>query len=149
MIDAGTAVALRDLVDRYADAVDRREAHGLVDLFAPDGILLVQADGGPVESEWAGAEVTLSLDALAGFHRTFHHVGGAVFEVTGEERATGRVHCLAHHYERTGNGPIDLVMMIRYHDTYARHGGVWRFSERRVAVEWTELHAAHPTRRPR
>lgn len=149
MIEAATAVALRDLVDRYADAVDRRDADGLTDLFTPDATLVVQADGGAVENEWRGPEVTRTLDVLAGFHRTFHHVGGSVFEATGKETATGRVQCLAHHYQRTDNGPVDLVMMIRYHDVYVRLGAAWRFSARRVAIDWTELHAAHPTRRPR
>ena len=141
-------VALRQLVDRYADAVDGRREDGLLQLFMPGGTLRVQADGGAVENEWSGADVVRSLDVLAGFDRTFHHVGGCVFEPDGDG-ATGRVHCLAHHYERTGNGPVDLVMMIRYHDRYARAGGAWRIEERRVAIEWTELHPAHPKRRVR
>lgn len=147
MIDPPIAVRLRDVVDRYADAVDRGDAAGLLALFTPDGTLTVQADGGPVENEWSGADVTRSLDVIAGFHRTFHHVGGTVFESAGEDTATGRVHCLAHHYERTGNGPVDLVMMIRYHDVYLHQGGGWLIAHRRVAIEWTELHAAHPARR--
>lgn len=139
-------VALRELADRYADAVDRRDNEGLIALFTDGGVLRVQGDDGPVENEWAGREVVRSFDVLATFHRTFHHVGGCVFEPDGPDGATGRVKCLAHHYERTGNGPVDLVMMIQYHDTYRRDGG-WRIAERRVAVEWTELHPAHPKRR--
>lgn len=54
---AEDAVALRDLVDRYADAVDRRDARALRSVFADDGALWVQADGGPVENEWKGAGV--------------------------------------------------------------------------------------------
>ena len=147
MIDAATAISLRDLVDRYADAVDRGDVERLRALFTPGGTLTVQAEGGPVENEWSGAEVTRSLDVIAGFHRTFHHVGGTVFETDGEGGATGRVHCLAHHYERTPNGPVDLVMMIRYHDRYRHHDGNWLIEHRRVAIEWTELHPAHPGRR--
>ncbi|HWE57575.1 MAG TPA: nuclear transport factor 2 family protein, partial [Acidimicrobiales bacterium] len=113
-----------------------------------DGVLRVQGDDGPVENEWSGPDVVRSFDVLAGFHRTFHHVGGCVFDETGPDAATGRVKCLAHHYERTGNGPVDLVMMIHYHDSYRRDGG-WRIAERRVAIEWTELHPAHPRRKVR
>ena len=65
-------------------------------------------------------------------------------------RATGRVHCMAHHYQRTGNGPVDLVMMIRYLDRYDRTvDGNWLIADRQVVVEWTELHPAHPLRRSR
>jgi hypothetical protein len=141
-------VALRHLVDCYAEAVDGKNGDRLRELFTPAGTLRVQADGGPVENEWSGSDVVRSLDVVAGFDRTFHHVGGCVFEPEGDG-ATGRVHCLAHHYERTGNGPVDLVMMIRYHDRYARPAGEWRIDERRVAIEWTELHPAHPKRRVR
>jgi hypothetical protein len=142
------AVALRQLVDRYADAVDARDGDGLRAAFTAGGILRVQADGGPVENEWSGAGVVGSLDVLAGFDRTFHHVGGCVFDTDGDA-ATGRVHCAAHHYERTTNGPVDLVMMILYHDRYANEAGGWRIAERRVAIQWTELHPAHPKRRVR
>lgn len=142
------AVALRDLVDRYADAVDRRDAPALRRTFTDDGVLRVQTDDGPAENEWIGPDVVQSLDVLAGFASTFHHIGGCVFD-EGEGVSTGRVRCLAHHYERTSNGPVDLVMMIVYHDRYDRRPDGWRIAERRVAIQWTELHPAHPKRKAR
>jgi hypothetical protein len=138
--------ALRHLVDRYADAVDSRDGDRLRALFTEDGVLRVQADGGAVENEWTGDDVVRSFDPLAGFHRTFHHVGGCVFD-DGPDGPVGRIHCQAHHYERTTNGPVDLVMMINYHDRYTKPGDGWRIAERRVAIEWTELIPAHPKRR--
>jgi SnoaL-like domain len=146
-------VFLRGLVDAYADAVDRRDAVAFPALFVPDGVLRVQTDDGPVEAEYRGHQLVASFDVLAPFYRTFHHVGGAVFAPLtpgDDDRASGRVHCLAHHYERTRNGPVDLVMMIRYMDSYVRQSdGAWLIGERQVAIQWTELHAAHPPRRPR
>lgn len=165
-------VGLRQLIDRYADAVDRRDGDGLLGLFADDGALQVGDD-----QAWIGPDVVRSLDTLAGYEQTFHHVGGAVFDAEGIKpqpgkdepgdepgdswtRATGRVHCLAHHYQRTESGPVDLVMAVRYLDSYVRigeprtqgaaggtAGSVWRFARREVSIEWTELHAAHPRRR--
>lgn len=151
MVDALTSadlLHLRHLVDSYADAVDRLDEDAFRALFTEDGALRVQPDEGPTESEWTGRDVVASFDLLRPFHRTFHHVGGAVFDVT-PEGASGRVHCVAHHYQRTTNGPVDLVMMIRYHDRYLNHSGVWQISDRRVAIEWTELLPAHPVRRAR
>jgi hypothetical protein len=147
-VNPEVALALRDVVDRYADAVDRRDPAALRAVFSEQGVLRVQPDGGPVENEWSGTDLAEVLDTLSGFTSTFHHVGGCVFDLEGEV-ATGRVHCLAHHYERTGNGPVDLVMMIRYHDRYVRDADRWCIGERRVAVEWTELHPAHPKPRVR
>ncbi len=147
--------SLNRLVDAYADAVDRRDAAALIGLFTPQGRLRVQAEDGPVESCFEGAAVADLLDTVAGYDRTFHHVGGRVFEAGGQgdgARASGRVHCLAHHYQRTANGPVDLVMMIRYLDNYDRTvEGSWLIADRQVVIDWTELHPAHPVRprRPR
>jgi SnoaL-like domain len=149
MVDAlspADHVELRRLVDAYADAVDGLDDAAFIGLFTPDGTLRVQSDDGPSENVWAGPDLTGSFELLRPFHRTFHHVGGAVFEPDGNG-ASGRVHCTAHHYQRTGNGPVDLVMMIRYHDRYTKHDGRWLISDRRVAIQWTELHSAHPPRR--
>jgi ketosteroid isomerase-like protein len=142
---------LRQLAYRYADAVDRRDRDAFVDVFTPDGVLRVQPDDGPVESERSGADLGKVIDLIERYHRTLHHVGGEVFEpgADPDHDATGRVTCVAHHYDRTPNGPVDFVMMIVYHDRYARTEKGWRIAERRVAVGWTELHPAYPSRRPR
>lgn len=150
---AEDAAALRDLVDRYADAIDRRDEEALRRLFTDDGVVKVQADGGPLESEWSGPDLARTLDAVSGYASTFHHIGGCVFEEGDQghdgESAYGRVRCLAHHYDRTVNGPVDLVMMIVYHDVYSRRPAAWRIAERRVAIQWTELHPAQPKRKVR
>lgn len=146
----GDLAELRQLVDRYADAMDRRDRDALARVFTDDGVLRMQADGGPVDAEWVGPDVLRAMESLEPYRSTFHHVGGAVFEPgPSDDQATGRVHCLAHHYDRTSNGPVDLVMMIRYHDEYARTASGWRIALRRVAVDWNELHPAYPQRRPR
>jgi len=143
-------VALRQLVDAYAAAVDRRDGAALLALFGSEAQLRVQGENGPVESSYQGPAITESLATLAGFHRTFHHVGGAVFEAVPNDasQATGHVHCLAHHYDRSSNGPVDLVMMIRYLDRYSRGADDrWLIADRQVVIDWTEMHAAYPTRR--
>jgi hypothetical protein len=145
-LTADDVATLRQLVDRYADAVDRRDESALAALFTANGSLRVQADEGPVENEWFQGNLARSLEPLRPYHRTFHHVGGAVFDAI-PDGAEGRVHCLAHHYQRTDSGPVDLAMMIRYHDRYERPEGRWLIAERRVAIQWTELHPAHPTRK--
>jgi SnoaL-like domain len=152
-LTAEDTIALGQLVDAYADSVDRRDVAALVRLFTPDGRVRVQTEDGPVESSYEGAAVADLLGSVAGYDRTFHHVGGRVFEArpgVDGVGAIGRVHCLAHHYQRTSNGPVDLVMMIRYLDGYHRVvDGNWLIAERQVVIDWTELHPAHPLRRSR
>lgn len=137
---------LRRLSDRYADAVDRRDAGALAELFGPEGRLVLPSLGGSGGETLTGDQVRAALEPLGVYDRTFHHVGAAVFDCDGD-RATGRVQCSAHHYERTHNGPIDLVMFIVYEDEYRRAGGDWLFARRLVDVRWTEAHPAHRVRR--
>lgn len=146
MSETDDLVLLRRLSDTYADAVDRRDAAALVRLFGGDGRLILPSLGGSDGATLTGDQVRAALDPLAVYDRTFHHVGAAVFEVDGD-RASGRVQCSAHHYERTHNGPIDLVMFIVYDDEYRRAGGDWIFDRRLVDVRWTEAHPANRVRR--
>lgn len=145
-------VLLRRLSDRYADAVDRRDGDALAQLFGAQGRLILPSLGGSEGDTLVGDGVRAALDPLAVYDRTFHHVGAAVFDLDGD-RASGRVQCSAHHYERTHNGPIDLVMFIVYRDEYCRvggdgrAGGDWRFDTRLVDVRWTEAHPANRVRR--
>jgi SnoaL-like domain len=151
-LSADDRLALRLLVDEYADAVDRKDRPALVGLFTPDGELRVQGEEGPAEGVYTGPGISSAIDVIDGFQRTFHHIGGALFrsDPTSPDGATGRVQCLAHHYDRTSNGPVDLVMFIRYLDEYARVGdSTWLIARRQVVIEWTELHPAHPARRAR
>ena len=139
-------VLLRQLVDRYADAVDRRDIDGFSALFGDGGTLTLPALGPGEASTLSGDTLPAAREPLAVYERTFHHVGAAVFDVDGDT-ATGRVQCSAHHYERTHNGPIDLVRFIVYGDEYRRSAGAWTFASRVVDVRWTEAHPAHRVRR--
>lgn len=127
-------VALRQLSDRYADAVDGRDAAALARVFAPEGGVKVEAFDGGAEQRYDGAAPGGLLETLAPFERTFHHVGGAVFDAA-EGGASGRVTCAAHHY-RQGR---DLVLYVRYFDRYQHHPERgWLIGARRMRVEWSE-----------
>lgn len=136
---------LRALSDRYARAVDRRDRQALVDVFAPDGRLHVHRPGreGPASTLAGRGEIAGVVDRVSRFSATYHLVANATYEL-GEEVATGEVYCVAHHLARGPDGGTDLVMYIRYEDSYARAGGRWRIAERHVLVEWTETRPADP-----
>lgn len=62
------------------------------------------------------------------------------------DRATGESYCLAHHvYSADGERKL-MVASLRYHDTFVKEEGTWRFAGRRLYVDWTEtrtVEAAH------
>ena len=141
-------LALRALVDRYASAVDARDADGFAGLFTAGGSLAVYEteDAEPVV-EYRGHDALRSvMDLLRNFSTTFHLMANHTCAVAGDE-ATGEVYCMAHHIiEGADGGETDLVMYIRYRDAYVRAPEGWRFARRDVMRQWTEERPAQ--RRP-
>ena len=140
--DSADRIALRDLVERYAWAVDARDIDAVVDLFCEEGVLLSQLTAGTEETplERRGhAQLRRALElGLAQYQQTTHVVGGQVVELAGSE-AGGTTQCLAHHvYQSDAGDDRLLVMAIRYHDRYRKQDGSWRFAERRLRLEWRD-----------
>ncbi|WP_214412807.1 nuclear transport factor 2 family protein [Sphaerisporangium fuscum] len=132
-------VLLRELVDRYASAVDRRLPERVVALFTEDGELLVHGPGDeePRRSYRGRPAIARALTGLARFQATSHLVANQLLEVTGGE-ATGETYCTASHVYADGDGHRIYVMSIRYEDTFVRTGGHWLFTRRRERVDWAE-----------
>jgi hypothetical protein len=134
-------VALRELVDSYAQQVDRRQAASVAALFTAEGRLvsrLHQAAGEAPIVRRGRHEIAAAL--VAGLDRyiaTTHVVGGQVVSIDGDT-ATGDAVCLAHHvYESHGSRRM-LVMAVRYSDTFARQADGWGFAERQLQLDWRE-----------
>ena len=134
---------IRDLIDHYATAVDARDADAFAGLFLPKGTLVVYEPG--VEEpvvEFTGTEqLRRVMDLVTAFAETFHVMANHRSRVAGDT-ATGETYCLAHHLTEQGDDAEDLVMFIRYHDTYVRTEDGWRFDTRQVRRAWTEVHRA-------
>jgi hypothetical protein len=155
---------LRALSTAYADAADARDGAAMAALFVSDGSLVVPdypSDLRPVVTRQGHQALQRIPEVLRRYHRTFHLVGGARYDVDGD-RATGEVQCVAHHVTADGgpgpdgsvggNGPdgsrraeptragTDTVWFIRYRDRYRRSGPTWRFVRRELHLEWVEEH---------
>lgn len=138
-------LALHELSDRYARAVDRRDVESFVELFTDAAELSVHH---PVEAAAPsrvrrGRGELAEIPRLIGrYRKTFHFVGNALYEI-GDDSATGEVYCVAHHLIDEPEALTAHVMLIRYLDNYQRcDDGRWRISRRRVLVDWTEAHPA-------
>jgi hypothetical protein len=148
-------MALRELVDAYAMAVDRRDEAWFRSLWLPDARLTTHAGDGPPEGDLRGVDAIARVTTLiARFPMTLHVVanhlcrlaeggegtdgaGAADGEVVGE--IVGEAYCVGHHLTPTDDGRHDdYVMAIRYIDRYGRDdGGAWRFARREVRRQWT------------
>ena len=144
--DIVTRAALRNLAERYAQGVDRRDRDVYVGAFHPDATLEVHH---PTESE-EGINVMRGHDQIGRvpdfikvYPKTFHLLGQSTYDLDGD-RATGEVYCMAHHLTPDRHGGTNYVMYIRYDDTYRCDDGEWRIATRRVNVDWTDQRAANP-----
>jgi hypothetical protein len=133
-------VALRELFDAYAHCADRRDAEGQKALFTEDTRFVVYLDGQGSEptQELRGREALTPVFAdLNRYEATTHFNGQSTVALAGD-RATGESYCLAHHLFTDDGVRMLFLAALRYHDTLVRTDDGWRFSERRLYVDWTE-----------
>jgi AcrR family transcriptional regulator len=121
-------IALRQLISRYCDGVNRVDASTWGATWAPDATWLLGAD--PVVGR--PAIVAAWEAAMAGFEWVVHTAPTMVFEIdelTG--LGTGRV-TVSERIKRTDAKPNSIL--ATYHDEYVRTGGEWLFQSRRLQV---------------
>ena len=132
---------LRELVDRYAIAVDDRDTERFVSLFLPDAVLTIYENDAPdAMATFTGSdELRTVTDLLEHYGATLHVMTNHLFEINAD-MATGEVYCLASHRFESNSGSVNLCRYIRYSDTYALIADGWRFAHRKIKILWTEEH---------
>jgi uncharacterized protein (TIGR02246 family) len=129
---------LRDLVERYAQAVDRADADGAAELFTDDGELAVWLDpasDAPTGQHRGRAEIAAAIGTITRYVATHHAISSHSSQVE-SLGASGETLCTAHHVSETRGKRSDRVLYIRYLDHYARRGSDWLISRREVRVQW-------------
>ena len=135
---AGERRELHELVERYAQAVDRADGDAVAELFAEDGVLATWMDPSTKASTGENngrAAIAKAVSGLRRYVATHHTISSHSSTVEGAH-ATGETLCTAHHVVDDGSGRSDHVLYIRYIDTFARTSGPWLFSRREVHVQW-------------
>jgi uncharacterized protein (TIGR02246 family) len=143
---AGERRELHELVERYAQAVDRADGTAVAELFAEDGELAtwMDPDDATATSERVGREaIAAALESMKRYVATHHTISSHSSVVDGAH-ATGETMCTAHHVEKAAKGLHDRVLYIRYLDTFIRTSGPWLFSRREVHVQWSSTLPVSP-----
>ncbi len=115
---------IRQLVARYAVAVDARDLDALVALFVDDVQVGKGRFGHDALREFFATE-------YAGFESSFLLVGTQVIDLVDDDHATGTVHCRGE--IRRGERWDDQAIV--YTDTYERRDGRWLFVRRKHVVK--------------
>jgi hypothetical protein len=126
---------IRDVVSRYAWALDTGDVDGFVACFCRDGALVWDAFEAP--ERWVGAD---ALRHFAEFFRSLpssagrqHHVTNTVINATDGGACARSYVAVA---LRQGDGPHALHVMGYYEDAFRRQDGQWRLAER-VIRDWS------------
>ena len=115
-------LALRNLMGRYTDAVNRRDADAWIATWAEDGVWNLL--GTPVSGR--DNILALWLQMMGGFEFALMLPSSSVFEI---ESDSARGHWYLHEYTRDHEGNAS-TMVSRYLDTYVKQGGQWLFQLR-------------------
>lgn len=127
--------AYRRLAVQYALGADRRDKDVWAAVMTQDIALTVQG------RRTEGLDNVLPLlDGLAAAYEvTQHRVFNQVLTVDGGT-AAGETYGIADHVKAEDGGHTLIRWALRYHDTLRRDGQTWRFSERRLTIDWIEKH---------
>ncbi|MDE2410201.1 MAG: nuclear transport factor 2 family protein [Sphingomonadales bacterium] len=124
---ASSEIAIASLVYRYAELIDSGNFEGAAALFAAARIKIGDREIGSAEvlQLWRNA-VIIHED---GTPRTKHVITNPIIEV---DEAAGTGTCRTYYtvMQQVGRGPLEAVMCGRYHDSFERIDGQWRFSFR-------------------
>ncbi len=123
-------LAIRDLVDRYADALTRRDWAALSATFADDAIWSL---GEPYNAEIKGAaEIARGIaQSLKPYEHLVQMVHSTAIEF---DQGGARARTIINEHGRRRDGAGGTFLLGIYHDHFQRDGRGWRFRSRRAEV---------------
>jgi hypothetical protein len=135
---------LRQLSYRYARACDSNEPETLDAIFTADA---------EIESDLFTQRGIAEIRAIPAmlrqmFAKTMHAVHNQTVTVI-RDTAHGETYGIAYQINHAKDGKqTSLDWGVRYQDKFARVDGVWRFTRRRLIVDWTRLVEVRPLKGP-
>jgi 3-phenylpropionate/cinnamic acid dioxygenase small subunit len=125
--------AVENLLYTYAERIDAGDLEGVADLFAEAEI--TNESGGAVRR---GREQVLEMYRAVtriypdcGTPRTRHVTTNVIVEAD-EERGTAASRSYYTVFQQTSELALQPIIAGRYHDSFARIDGEWRFTSRRI-----------------
>lgn len=149
-LSAEDRVALSELVHRYAAHVDDRQFATVAELFTDEAELVVPdppADLTPLHPHRGREAIAAAVGAVAAVVRTEHAIVGEVYDEA-PGAATGRIACVAHHWNRRGDEFVDVVWHLRYDDEYETTDAGWRIRRRELTINAIETRPVRRLRSP-
>ncbi len=127
-----TLADLRRCAEHYAVGADRRDKDLWRAVLAED--CLIEGPGFSI----SGREANLgSIDVLGQMFRATQHKVHQIVATLDGDQASGETYCTADHL--LNDQDAVLSWSIRYQDSWRREEGEWRFTHRKLVVDWEEV----------
>ena len=142
--EAADRLAIRELVEAYAQCADRRDAKGQMALFTADTHFVVYMnamDPNPSQELRSRQQLAPVFADLNKYAATMHFVGQSTILTLTGDRATGEAYTLAHHLTIEGEKRSLMIAALRYSDRFVKIDSAWLFAERLLYVDWLEERA--------
>jgi hypothetical protein len=147
--------AIRDVIYRYARAIDRMDEALLRSVFHPGSRHNHFYEGpssdptAPSSAEAPGDFVAFALGLLGTFVRTHHQMGNILIEFDGDGAARVETYFTAYHLMRAKRDPLagagaydsemDYLVGGRYVDRFECRDGEWKIAQRTGLTDWMRL----------
>ncbi len=137
--------ALRDLMARYYQAVDRRDFDTVAACFTEDAYVHFRLDQrGTTGAETRGREAILGfIRGVARYSVTTHFMGNHLAEINGDD-AEVETYAIAHHRDDSAKPPRYTAIALRYIDRMVRRHNGWLIAHRVMVADWRRDDAALP-----
>ena len=126
---------IRDLVQRYARGVDRRDDDLVRSCYHPDAVDVHGRYSGGVDGF-----IEFLREQLARWSITQHVIGNSLIEFDGH-RAHVETYAVAYHrtLETPGRPVTDVTAGCRYVDVMEKRDGTWGIVHRVVVMDWSRV----------
>src|ERR1700730_14272197 len=121
-------LAIRELIEAYANCAHRRDANVQMSPFTADThfVVYMKAKDPKPSQELHSREALAPVFAdLNKYAATMHFVGQSTILSLTSDRGTGEAYCLAHHLTVDGDKRKLMVAALRYYDTFVKLDGSW------------------------
>jgi len=126
--------AIRELIDRYSDSLNRRDYQTMASLFQPDA---TWEAGGPYGIRLEGAAIAKSIgEMVGGFRFLIQMVQGVVVELDGDR---ARARTTIREVAAGAGGEPGLDNLGIYNDEVVRTPAGWRFQSRRFEPVYMDV----------
>ncbi|MBU3202409.1 nuclear transport factor 2 family protein [Clostridium estertheticum] len=141
MLEMQEKLEIQELVNRFANLADEKDAKSQGDLFLENGMLEFQMGfDGEIQNIIGREELVKAFAATINPCIAVYHINGQHIITLNGDEATGTAYCQATLVNDVDGKKIVTVNDVRYSDIYKKVDGKWYLEKRRTTFLISEKH---------